>query len=142
MCKICIVRRLVVDIFPWCNANFVPFPSGTLVVGRMRNGSIRKNASSRICLDWFSWYLDVMIIRWGDKGCSEIWGQRSSRGHLEALFEYAQNASSSTWFYRFWWNLGEEILGRRFFHGVQEILIGGHLGVCSGHFWSLSFQFA
>ena len=40
MCKICIARRLVVDIFPWCNANFVPFPSGTLVAHRMRNGSI------------------------------------------------------------------------------------------------------
>ena len=26
MCKICIARRLVVDSFPWCNANFVPFP--------------------------------------------------------------------------------------------------------------------
>ena len=26
MCKICIARRLVVDIFPWCNANSVPFP--------------------------------------------------------------------------------------------------------------------
>ena len=40
MCKICIARRLVVDIFPWCNANFVPFPSGTLVARRMRNGRI------------------------------------------------------------------------------------------------------
>ena len=40
MCKICITRRLVVDIFPWCNTNFVPFPSGTLVAGRMRNGSV------------------------------------------------------------------------------------------------------
>ena len=40
MCKICIARCLVVDIFPWCNANFVPFPSGTLVAHRMRNGSI------------------------------------------------------------------------------------------------------
>ena len=29
MCKICIARRLVVDIFPWCNANFVPFPRFT-----------------------------------------------------------------------------------------------------------------
>ena len=41
MCKICIARRLVVDIFPWCNANFVPFPSGTLVARRIGNGSIR-----------------------------------------------------------------------------------------------------
>ena len=40
MCKICIARRLVVDIFPWCNANFVPFPSGTMVARRMRNESI------------------------------------------------------------------------------------------------------
>ena len=42
MCKICIARRLVVDIFPWCNANSVPFPSGTLVARRMGNGSIKK----------------------------------------------------------------------------------------------------
>ena len=40
MCKICIARRLVVDIFPWCNANFVPFPIRTLVGRRIRNGSI------------------------------------------------------------------------------------------------------
>ena len=42
MCKICIARRLVVDIFPWCNANFVPSPSGTLVACRMGNGSIQQ----------------------------------------------------------------------------------------------------
>ena len=46
MCKICIARRLVVDIFPWCNANFVPFPSGTLVARRMQNGRI---AQPRLC---------------------------------------------------------------------------------------------
>ena len=40
MCKICIAQRLVVDIFLWCNANFVPFPSGMLVVRRMWNGRI------------------------------------------------------------------------------------------------------
>ena len=40
MCKICIVQCLVVDIFLWCNANFVPFPSGTLVARRMGNRSI------------------------------------------------------------------------------------------------------
>ena len=40
MCKICIAWRLVVDIFPWCNVNFVPFPSGMLVACRMWNGSI------------------------------------------------------------------------------------------------------
>ena len=40
LCKICIARRLVVDIFPWCNAHYVPFPSGTLVASRMGNGSI------------------------------------------------------------------------------------------------------
>ena len=40
LCKICIARRLVVYIFPWCNAHYVPFPSGTLVAGRMGNGSI------------------------------------------------------------------------------------------------------
>ena len=42
MCKICIARRLVVDSFPWCNANFVPFPSGTLVARRMQNGRIQQ----------------------------------------------------------------------------------------------------
>ena len=41
MCRICIVRCLVVNIFPWCNANFVPFPIGTLVARWMRNGRIR-----------------------------------------------------------------------------------------------------
>ena len=40
MCKICIARRLVVDIFPWCNANSVPFPSGTLVARQIGNGRI------------------------------------------------------------------------------------------------------
>ena len=40
MCKLCIARRLVVDSFPWCNANFVPFPGGTLVARRMQNGRI------------------------------------------------------------------------------------------------------
>ena len=40
MCKICIARHLVVDIFLWCNANFGPFPSGTLVACQMRNGRI------------------------------------------------------------------------------------------------------
>ena len=40
MCKICIAGCLVVDIFPWSNANFVPFPSGTLVARWMRNGRI------------------------------------------------------------------------------------------------------
>ena len=39
-------------------------------------------------------------------------------------------------------NLGEGILGWRFFRGVQEFLIGGHLGVFRGHCWSLSFQVA
>ena len=43
LCKICIARRLVVDIFPWCNAHYVPFPSGTLVARRMGNGSIKIN---------------------------------------------------------------------------------------------------
>ena len=40
MCKICIVRHLVVYIFAWCNVNFVSFPSGRLVARRMQNGSI------------------------------------------------------------------------------------------------------
>ena len=40
MCKIWFAGRLVVDIFPWYNANFVHFPSGTLVARRMRNGRI------------------------------------------------------------------------------------------------------
>ena len=40
MCKICIARRLVVDTFPRYNANFVPFPSRTLVAGQMQYGRI------------------------------------------------------------------------------------------------------
>ena len=40
MCKICIARSLVVDIFPLCNANFVPFLSRMLVACRMGNGRI------------------------------------------------------------------------------------------------------
>ena len=71
-------------------------------------------------------------IQWssgrGTIGVFRILGSKSSRGHLGSLFKYAQNASSSTWFDRFWWNLGEEILDQRFFRGVQEFLIGGHLG--------------
>ena len=53
MCKICIARRLVVDIFPLCNGNFVPFPSGTLVAHRMRNGSIMVTVTSHICINIF-----------------------------------------------------------------------------------------
>ena len=40
MCKICFARHLVVNIFLWCNANFVPFPIGTLVARRKGNGRI------------------------------------------------------------------------------------------------------
>ena len=64
----------------------------------------------------------------------------NNRGHLGSLFKYAQNASSSTWFSRFWWNLGEEILSQWFFRGVQEFLIGGHLGVIWGHCWRSNFK--
>ena len=45
---------------------------------------------TRICLDGFLWYNDHQVG--GHWGCSKIWGQRSSRGHLGSLFEYAQNA--------------------------------------------------
>ena len=48
LCKICIARRLVVDIFPWCNAHYVPFPSGTLVARRMGNGSIQMELPNTI----------------------------------------------------------------------------------------------
>ena len=54
MCKICIARHLVVDNFLWCNANFVPFPSGTLVAHRMWNGSI---LLMRIFVRMDSWIL-------------------------------------------------------------------------------------
>ena len=95
-----------------------------------------ENASSRICLDGFLWYLGTVITRWGggwQKVCSGIWGQRSSRDHLGSLFKYTQNASSSTWFNRFWWNLGEEILGQiEVLSGCSGIFDGrlswGHLG--------------
>ena len=47
---------------------------------------------------------------------------------MGSLFKYAQNASSSTWFDRFWWNLGEEILGQRFFRVFRnfwsEVILG------------------
>ena len=55
LCKICIARRLVVDIFPWCNAHYVPFPSGTLVARRMGNGSIAflsSKAQPEVVLFW------------------------------------------------------------------------------------------
>ena len=50
MCEICIAWPLVVDIVPWCNGNFVPFPSGTLVGRRMRNGRINRNDVMSICI--------------------------------------------------------------------------------------------
>ena len=56
MCKICIAQRLVFDIFPWCNASFVPFRSGMLVVHRMQNGSIYA-----IFTEPFQWYNNYHI---------------------------------------------------------------------------------
>ena len=64
-----------------------------------------QNASSRICHDGFSWYLNTMIIWWEDnRKCSGIWGQRSSRGHwghcsntLETLCLYNLIDFDETW---------------------------------------------
>ena len=66
MCKICIALRLVVNIFPWCNANFVPFPSGTLVAHRMGNRTIY----SRTLVLFFKKVL--IILRWCTKHV-QIW---------------------------------------------------------------------
>ena len=43
MCKICIARRLVVDIYPWCNANFVPFPSAGVLNYMSRSATLCQN---------------------------------------------------------------------------------------------------
>ena len=80
MCKICIARRLVVDIFPWRNANFVPLPSGTLVACQMRNGSINKDnilfkthfyiaPCLSICF-WAYFYWDVMLGNIDKEACA------------------------------------------------------------------------
>ena len=73
MCKICIARRLVVDIFPWCNANFVPFRSGTLVARQMRNGRIKNSfqkvlqvlISSNEYRPWICFSLPYQIVLQG-----------------------------------------------------------------------------
>ena len=56
MCKTCIARRLAVDIFLWCNANFVPFPSGTLVARQMQNGRIESDV-----INWI-WVITYHIV--------------------------------------------------------------------------------
>ena len=50
--------------------------------------TIRKNASSRICFDWFSWYLDIMFIRWGDnRGVQEF----GVKGHVGVIWSRYSN---------------------------------------------------
>ena len=52
--------------------------------------TIRKNASSQICLDQFSWYLDtgIMIIRWGNsRGVQEF----GVKGHLGVIWSRCLN---------------------------------------------------
>ena len=50
--------------------------------------------ASWIYIDGFSWYLDTMIIRWGDnRGVQEF----GVKGHLGSLFKYPQNTSLSTY---------------------------------------------
>ena len=90
---------------------------------------IRKNAS-QICHDQFSWYLDTMIIRWGDNRDVQEFGVK---GHLGVIWSRCSNMlktllhlHNSIDFDGTW---GEVILGQRFLRGVQEILIGGCLGV-------------
>ena len=61
MCKFCIARRLIVDIFPWCNANFVPFPSWTLVARPMQNGSNRKLSCKKSWLQSLS-YTPLTVV--------------------------------------------------------------------------------
>ena len=61
MCKICITRRLVVDIFPWSNANIVPFPSGTLVARRMGNGRILMTVLCNYLLFYVLQHLGILV---------------------------------------------------------------------------------
>ena len=50
--------------------------------------TVIKNASSRICLNRFSWYLDTMIIRWGDnRGVREF----GVKGHLGVIWGHCSN---------------------------------------------------
>ena len=50
--------------------------------------TIRKNASSQICLDRYSWYFDIMIIRWGDnRGVQEF----GVKGHLGVIWSRCSN---------------------------------------------------
>ena len=47
-----------------------------------------ENASSRICRDGFSWYLETMIIRWGDsRGVQEF----GVKGHLGVIWGHCSN---------------------------------------------------
>ena len=76
-------------------------------------------------------FLILGLIRWGTAGCSGISGQRSSRviwGHCSNILKTLLRLHNS----RFWWNLGEAILGQRFFRNIQEVwseVILGSLGV-------------
>ena len=95
ICKICIARRLVVDIFPWCNANFVPFPSRTLVACQMWNGRINFTffvISPKLQRIWsgnfgfatkkiwaFIWYQKMYYFRWA-LGDENMIGIRSFKG--------------------------------------------------------------
>ena len=63
MCKICIAWRLVVNIFLWCNANFVPFPRGTLVVRQMGNGRITMIMTEIIKMP--PWFINCSICWYG-----------------------------------------------------------------------------
>ena len=65
MCKICTARRLVVNIFPWCNANFVPFPSRTLVAHRIGSG--------RITFAWSWLALFYLVLSVVSTETSSVW---------------------------------------------------------------------
>ena len=98
--------------------------------------TIRKCSFSNI-----HWWI-FMILGHNDHQVGDNRGDQEFgvKGHLGSLFKYTQYTSSSTWINRFRWNSDEEILGQRFFRGVQEFLIGGHLGVIWGHCWRSNFK--
>ena len=69
------------------STRYNPYPTPTHLI----TNSIRphlENASSRICLDGFSWYFDKMIIRWGDsRGVQEL----GVKGHLGVNWDRCSN---------------------------------------------------
>ena len=106
MCKICIARRLVVDIFPWCNANFVPFPSGTLVARRMGNGSI-------MTVYVPTHFLSLPLYRYFGTGLIAMHGFRNSSRTPCHLVVFSEEVFALLWL---------ELHSISWFHRVGELL--------------------